>query len=124
MKLINTKIQILSVITSLTLLLLGAGCASTSGGSESSGGSSSGGSRSLKQVDLEVEPKMNRYHNVVGSGGGVTEGEKQEVNSAYARYQTAYNQALKAAGNNPNAPAPANVTSAATDLIGVLDSVQ
>jgi hypothetical protein len=122
MKSINTKIQTLALLMSLILLLFGPGCASNSGGSGSPGGSASGGSRTLKQVDLDVSPKMTRFQNA--SGAGVTEGEKDQVKAAYSRYQSAYHQALQAAGNNPNTPAPANVTAAADELIGVLGSIQ
>ena len=122
MNFIDTKIQTLAVFMSLILMLFVSGCASNSGGSGSPGGSASGSSRTLKQVDLDVSPKMTRFNNA--SGAGVTEGEKDQVNAAYSRYQSAYHQALQAAGNNPNAPAPANVTSAADELIGILGSIQ
>jgi hypothetical protein len=123
MKLINPKIQTLAVFISLILMLFVSGCASTPGGSSDSSASGSGGSRTLKQVDLDVSPKMTHFHNAVASGAGVTEGEKDQVNAAYARYQSAYQQALQAAGNNPNTPAPANVTAAADELIGALGSI-
>jgi hypothetical protein len=119
---INSKMQKLVLFGMLLLSLFISGCASSSGGSGESGGSSSGGSRTLKQVDLDVSPKMNRFHNVV-AGGGVTQGEKDQVNNAYARYQAAYNQALQAAGNNGNAPAPANVKAAADDVLSALGSI-
>ena len=123
MKSINTKIQTLVLLVPLLLTLFISGCASSSGGSGDSSGSSSGGSRTLKQVDLDVSPKMTRFHNVVAGGGGVTQGEQEQVNSAYARYRAAYNQALQAAGNNPNAPAPESVTTAANQVIGALASI-
>ena len=107
---------------SLILMLFVSGCATGSGGSSDSSASGSGGSRTLKQVDLDVSPKMTRFNNA--SGFAVTEGEKDQVKAAYSRYQSAYQQALQAAGNNPNTPAPANVTSAADDLIGILGSIQ
>ena len=108
---------------SLILMLFAPGCASSSGGSGSPSGSDSGGSRTLKQVDLDVSPKMTRFHNAVASGAGVTESEKDQVSAAYARYQSAYQQALQAAGNNLNTPAPASVTAAADELIGALGSI-
>jgi hypothetical protein len=120
---INSKMQKLALFGMLLLSLFISGCASSSGGSGSPGGSSSGGSRTLKQVDLDVSPKMTRFHNAVASGAGVTEGEKDQVNNAYARYQAAYNQALQAAGNNPNTPAPADVKAAANDVLGALGSI-
>ena len=126
MKSTDSKIQKLALLMSLILMLFVAGCASSSGGSGSSGGSSSGrsgsgGSQTLKQVDLDVSPKMTRFNNLAASSGGVTQGEKDRVNGAYAQYQAAYKQALQAAGNNPDAPAPANVSALATQVIGAID---
>ena len=123
MKLINPKTQTLAVFMSLILMLFAPGCASSSGSSGSPSGSGSGGSRTLKQVDLDVSPKMTHFNNAVASGVGVTEGEKDQVNAAYSRYQAAYNQALQAAGNNPNTPAPANVKASADELLGALGSI-
>src|SRR5690348_7162322 len=119
MKSTDSKIQELALLMSLIVMLFVAGCASSSGGSGSPGGS--GGSRTLKQVDLEVSPKMTRFNNVAASTGGVTQGEKAQVNDAYSQYQAAYKKALQAAGNNPDAPAPANVSALATQVIGAID---
>jgi hypothetical protein len=123
MKLINPKTQTLAVLMSLILMLFPSGCASNSGGSNDSGAFGSGGSRTLKQVDLDVSPKVTHFHNAVASGGAVTQGEQDQVNAAYSRYQSAYNQALQAAGNNANTPAPPSVTTAADQLLGALGSI-
>jgi hypothetical protein len=66
---------------------------------------------------------MTRYRNAVASGAGVTEGEKEQINSLYARYQAAYSEALQAAGNNRDAPAPKSVTDPATQLIGAIQAL-
>ena len=107
---------------SLILLLFVPGCASSSGGSSSPGGAGTGGSRTLKQGDLDVSSRMTRYHNAVAAVG-LTQGERAEVNNAYAQYRAAYNEALQAAGNNRNAPAPDNVTELANQVIDALASI-
>jgi hypothetical protein len=122
MKPTNPKIKQLVLFVALLLTLFISGCASGSGGSGSPGGSSTGGSRTLKQVDLDVSAKMTGFHNAVAAVL-VTQGDRQQVNSAYARYQAAYNQALQAAGNNPDAPAPDNVKALATQVVGAVESI-
>ena len=97
------------------------GCASSSGGSSSPGSSSSGG-RTFKQVDMDVSQPMTRFRNSTSSGN-ITLGEQQQVNSTYSQYRAAYDQALQAAGNNRDAPAPANVKALATQLIGELQTI-
>jgi hypothetical protein len=71
---------------------------------------------------MDVSRKMTQFHNAVAAGG-VTQGEKDQVNNASARYQAAYNQALQAAGSNRNAPAPDNVTALATQVIGAVEAI-
>ena len=70
---------------------------------------------------MDVSAPMTRFHNAVSSGN-ITSGEQQQVNSAYSQYQAAYSQALQAAGNNRDAPAPANVKALATQVIGAVQS--
>jgi hypothetical protein len=112
----NSKIQKLALTAALLATLFVSGCASSSGGSSSPGSSSSGG-RTFKEVDMDVSSPMTRFHNAV-TGGNITPGEQQQVNSIYSQYRAAYNQALQAAGNNRDAPAPANVKALATQVIG------
>jgi hypothetical protein len=114
MKLINPKLQRLLLFVPVLLMLFVSGCASSSGGA-----SAPGGGRSLKDVDLDVTPKMTKYHNAVARGE-LTQGEQEQINNAYARYQAAYNEALQAANNNRNAPAPSNVEALATQVISAL----
>jgi phage tail sheath protein FI len=64
---------------------------------------------------------MTRFNNLAASSGGMTQNEKDQVNGAYSRYRAAYKQALQAAGNNPDAPAFANVSALATQVIGAID---
>jgi len=116
------SIQKLALTVVLLATLFVSGCASSSGGSEGPGGSSSGGGRSLKEVDMDVSSPMTRYRNSISSGN-ITQGEQQQVNSTYSQYRAAYDQALQAADNNRDAPAPANVKSLATQLIGELQTI-
>jgi hypothetical protein len=122
MKLIKQSVEKLALCLQLLLMLFLSGCVSSSGGSDNPVGSG-GGYRTLKQVDHEVTPKMTRFRNALAAGTAVTQDNQQEVNNAYARYQAAYTQALHAAGNNPNAPAPDDVTARATQLLGALNSI-
>lgn len=117
----NSKIQKLALTVALLATLLVSGCASSSGGSSSPGGSGSGG-RSFRQVDMDVSEPMTRFRNAVGRGN-ITLGEQQQVNSSYSQYRAAYDQALQAAGNNRDAPAPANVKALATQVIGEVQSI-
>ncbi len=70
---------------------------------------------------MDVSQPMTRFHNDVSSGD-ITPGEQRKVNSTYSQYRAAYNQALQAAGNNRDAPAPANVRALATQVIGAAES--
>ena len=81
--------EIGSTIISLTVALLASGCASTQSGH--------GAYPTLKQAQLNVESPMTRYRNAVAAGA-VTLGERQEINAAYARYQSAFAAALQATG--------------------------
>ena len=82
----------------------------------------SGGSRTLKQTEMDVSWPMMRYRNAC-STGRVTRGEKEQVNSDYADFETAYQQALAAANNDRNAPAPENVKELATKVIGAIQAI-
>jgi hypothetical protein len=125
MKIIDLKIQraalLGSLVLTLLLMLLISGCTSGTGASSSAGGSSSGsassgGSRTLKQVDMDVSWPITQFRNASGFGK-VTSTEQEQVNSAYSRYEAAYREALQAAHNNPDAPAPANVKALADKVI-------
>jgi len=105
----------------LLAMLFISGCATSSGGSDSPGGSSA--SRSLKQVDIDVSWSMTRFRNAAATGT-MTQGEKDQVNGAYARYQAAYHEALQAANNNVDAAAPANVGTLATQVISAVQGSQ
>ena len=121
MKRINPKIQKLAVFAALLLMLFVSGCASSSGGSGSPGGS--GRSRTLKETEMDVSWPMTRFRNAVDRGS-MTQGEQEQVNNAYARYQAAYREALQAAGNNRDAPAPDNVKALATEVISAVGAAQ
>ena len=88
------------------------GCASTSGG----------GGYSLKLTRMNVDWKMTAYREAVDAGN-LTTGQQQRVNAAYQAYQAAFQQALTAANGNLESPAPANVRQLATELIGMIDSL-
>jgi hypothetical protein len=130
MKLLNPKKQEAalfgSLLLTLLLMLLVSGCTSGSGASNSAGGSSSGssssGGRTLKETDMDVSWPMTKFRNAAGFGK-VTATEQKEVNDAYARYEAAYREALQAAHNNPNAPAPANVKALANQVIEAVQSI-
>jgi hypothetical protein len=103
---------LLSIMPVLSLALVLGGCASTQSGTYPT----------LKQTQINVSPYMTRYRNAAAFGA-LTLGEKERMNAAYARYQSAFNQALQAAGGNYNAPTPDNVKAQANELIRVLSSI-
>jgi hypothetical protein len=119
MKLTSPLIQKLAPSIALLVMLFISGCSTGSGGSSSPGGA--GGSRTLKQVDTDVSWSMTRFRNAV-AGGAMTQGEQDRVNGAYARYRSAYSEALQAANNNSDAPAPSNVGTLATEVISAVQS--
>ena len=97
----------------LTLMLIMLpGCASSSGG----------GGYPLKLTRMNVDWKMTAYREAV-TAGNLTTGQQQRVNAAYEAYQIAFQQALTAANGNLESPAPANVRQLATELIGMIDSM-
>ena len=104
--------RFLPALAALLLLLLPQGCSTTG----------SGGGRTLKQVDMDVSWAMTRFRNGM-TAGAVTLGEQEQVNSAYASYQAAYREALRAANNDRNTPAPDNVKALATQVIGAISAI-
>jgi hypothetical protein len=121
MKLASPQMQKLALSMALLLMLFISGCSTGSGGSSSPGGS--GGSRTLKQTDVDVSWPMTRFRSAVAAGT-VTQGEQDQVNGAYARYRSAYEEALQAANNNGDAAAPDNVTTLATQVISAVQASQ
>ena len=106
------KFQKLAALVTLLFLLFPQGCSTTG----------SGGGRTLKQVDTDVSWAMTLFRNGV-TGGAVTLGEREQVNSAYASYQAAYREALQAASNDRNAPAPDNVKALASQVIAPISAI-
>jgi len=97
----------------LTLILMMLpGCASSSGS----------GGYPLKLTQMNVDWKMTAYREAV-TAGNLTTGQQQHINAAYQAYQAAFQQALTAANGNLESPAPANVRQLATELIGMIDSM-
>ena len=105
-------VQTLFIGVCMFLVLALSACSSFSGG----------GARTLKQVDGDVSAALIRYHNAV-SAGAVTLGERDQVNSAYASYKSAYQNALQAANKDMNTPAPDDVRAQATKLIGAVEAI-
>jgi hypothetical protein len=99
------------VVLSLILSML-SGCAS----------SSAGGGYPLKLTRMNVDWKMTAYREAVVAGN-LTTGQQQRVEAAYQAYQAAFQQALTAVNGNLESPAPDNVRQLATELIGMIDSM-
>jgi hypothetical protein len=98
----------------LTASLLLTGCASTS--------TPRGAYPTLKQIRMNVEPKMTRYRNEAAFGG-LSLGERQRVEAAYSRYEKAYQEAVKAAGANYDVTTPDNVKALANEVISAIDAL-
>jgi hypothetical protein len=111
MKTLLSRTCFLFLGLALTLIIL-PGCASSSGG----------GGYPLKLTRMNVDWKMTAYREAV-IAGNLTAGQQQRINAAYEAYQTAFQQALTAANGNLESPAPANVRQLATELIGLIDSM-
>jgi len=94
-----------------TALLL-SGCASMQ----------SGGQTTLKQTQIYVDWPMTRYRNAVARGV-VTLGEQQQVNAAYASYQSAFAAAVQAAHSNYDAPTPDNVKQLADQVVSIVSAI-
>jgi hypothetical protein len=100
------------LLLGITLMLaMLTGCASTAGGGYP-----------LKLTQMNVDWKMTAYREAV-TAGNLTTGQQERVTAAYQAYQTAFQQALAAANGNLESPAPDNVRQLATELIGMIDSL-
>jgi hypothetical protein len=99
-------------LLSLTSILVITGCSSVSGN----------GAYSLKLTQMNVDWKMTAYREASAAGNLIL-GQQQRVTAAYQAYQSAFKQALGAAHSNLESPAPANVRQLATELIGLIDSL-
>jgi hypothetical protein len=86
------------------------------------GCATSGNYPTLKQTQTNVSWPMTRYRNA-SYGGGVTLGEKQQVDAAYAAYEAAFKQALQEANGNYDAPTPDYLKARANELIQVLSAI-
>jgi len=106
-------IRVGSALLGLALLILTAtGCAT----------SSAGGGYPLKVTQMNVDWKMTAYREAV-TAGNLTTGQQERVNATYQAYQSAFQQALTAVNGNLESPAPDNVRQLATELIGMIDSM-
>lgn len=76
----------------------------------------------LKQTRDDVDWAMVRYQNR-SSFGFVTPAFQQQVSTAYKAYQTAFNEAVKQAHSDYNAPTPDNVKQLADQLLSALGSI-
>jgi len=98
---------------SLLAILLLSGCASMQSGS---------GQPTLKQTQLCVDWPMTRYRNAVAAGA-VTLGEQQQVNAAYASYQSAFAAAVQAAHSNYDTTTPDNVQQLADQVVSIVSAI-
>lgn len=76
----------------------------------------------LKQTRIRVGWSMTGFRNA-GYAGRLTLGEKERVTAAYARYEAAYGEALRAAHNDDQAPTPENVKALAFEVIRVVSTI-
>ena len=76
----------------------------------------------LKQTRDDIDWKMTWYRNEVAFGA-IGPSFEPQVNAAYQAYKTAYDEALKQAHNNPDAPTPENVKELADQLLEVLSGI-
>jgi hypothetical protein len=81
-----------------------------------------GGVDSLKITRNDIDWAMVHYRNRADFGF-VTPQEKAQVSAAYKSYQAAFDEALKQANSNLDAPTPTNVTQLANQLLVVLGSI-
>jgi hypothetical protein len=103
--------DVAAVLTATLMLPFFFGCAA-----------SKGGGYPLKLTQMNVDWKMTAYREAAAAGN-LTAGQQQQVTAAYQAYQSAFQQALSAASGNLESPAPANVRQLATELIGLIDSL-
>jgi hypothetical protein len=112
----KTKVQkFRAVLLSLITLCLIGGCTAPIGG---------GGSLQLKQTRNDIDAAMTRYRNVYQPSGNITLAEEQQVTAAYNAYKAAFDEAVKNANSNYDAPTPSNVTQLADKLLSVLGAVE
>jgi len=76
----------------------------------------------LKKINIRVSWEMTRFRNVA-TWGRLTLGERERGNAAYSAYKSAFDEALQAANNNSDAPAPENVKTLANEAIRVLSTM-
>ncbi len=76
----------------------------------------------LGEVKTNVSWRMDGYR-IAGTQTQLTENQQRSVSSAYAAYQSAFQQALSTAGGNLKSPAPQAVLDAVNALNSVLDSL-
>jgi len=100
------------ILPALSFALVLGGCASTQSGSYPT----------LRQTQMHVSWPMTRYRNAAAFGS-LTVSEKERMNAAYAAYQSAFNQALREAGGDYDAPAPDYVKERANQLHEVLAGI-
>ncbi len=107
----KTKLKAGVILLALAALCFTSGCTSTAGGVYR-----------LKQTRDDVDWAMTRYQNR-SAFGFVTVEFRQQVSTAYKAYQTAFNEAVKQAHSNYNAPTPDNVKLLADQLLNTLGSI-
>jgi hypothetical protein len=112
MKTKNLHVGLL-VCSLLTALLVG-GCAST--------GSGRGAYPTLKQTRMNVDWPMTNFRNAVAAGR-ITLGEQQQVNAAYAQFESAFKAAVQTAGGDYEVTTPENVKALANQLISAISAI-
>jgi hypothetical protein len=111
----KTKIQKFhAVVLSLITLCLISGCTAPIGSN----------TYKLKQTRNDIDSAMTRYRNVYQPSGNITLAEEQQVTAAYNAYKAAFDEAVKNANSNYNAPTPSNVVQLADRLLSVLGAVE
>ena len=98
-----------SLVLILVALFLLAGCATTD-------------YYRLKQTRDDIDWKMTWYRNEVAFGA-IPPGFEPQVNEAYQAYKKAYDEALKQANNNADAPTPNNVKELADQLLTIRSAI-
>ena len=79
-------------------------------------------SPTLKDTDDEVSSSMAGFRIAVAARSA-TVGEKEKVNAAYTKYKAAFDEALRDAQNNENAPTPKDVKALANEVIRILSAM-
>lgn len=83
---------------------------------------SSSGVQTLKQTQMNVSWKMIAY-DAAQANASVTEAQAQNVSAAYQAYQQAFQQALTAAGGDPDVVTPWNLQAAANRVLAAVNLV-